>query len=196
MWLREVERRLASRPTRRLADAEGLTPAAVLVPLFVSGGSLWLLLIRRSGAVSQHAGQISFPGGVRHDDDEDEVATALRETGEELGVDPACVVVLGRLDEQRTSTGFLVSPVVGALPYPLELKPAWTEVDSVLRVPLHALARARLVEGQEVGGQQGSEPIFHHGPHRIWGATARIVEQLVARLSGSEPEGAPPRRSP
>lgn len=55
---------------------------------------------------------------------------------------------------------------------------------------------AGFVEGLEVGGQQVSGPVFHHGRHRIWGATARIVAQLVARLSGSEPEGAPPRRLP
>jgi 8-oxo-dGTP pyrophosphatase MutT (NUDIX family) len=78
-WLDDVERRIAARPSRRLTAAGAAARAAVLVPLYVADGQLWLILQRRSAGLSLHAGQLAFPGGMREEADADEVATALRE---------------------------------------------------------------------------------------------------------------------
>ena len=189
MWLEEVERLLAARPVRRSSSERNLTRAAVLVPLYVNAGELWLLLTRRAAGLPNHAGQMAFPGGVREDGDEDEVDTALRETHEELGVRPATVMVLGHLDDVLTPSGFVISPVVGALPFPLEVTPSGEEIESVVPIPFHTLANPRLVEYQElmVDGEVMVSPVFHYHGHRVWGATARMIADLVARLTGAEP---------
>jgi len=172
---------------RRRSLREGETAAAVLVPLYVAGGGLWVVLTRRAVALPNHAGQIAFPGGVRAPADEDEVATALREAGEELGIDRSGVVVLGQLDDAVTTTGFVVAPVVGALPYPLTMNPARGEVEAVVPVPFTYLANPEAVETEEIsaGGERIASPVFHYRGHRIWGATARIVSDLVTRLTGA-----------
>jgi len=186
VWLEEVERLLAARPVRRRAVEDGQQAAAVLVPLYVAGGGLWVVLTQRSESLPNHGGQFAFPGGGRKEGDEDEVATALREAGEELGIDPSLVLVLGQLDDVWTPTGFVVSPVVGALPYPLALTPSAGEVQAVVPVPFAYLANPEAVEAEEltVAGERVASPVFHYRGHRIWGATARIVSDLVSRLSG------------
>ncbi len=187
MWLEEVERLLAAHPIRRRRLAEGLSAAAVLVPLYAAGGSLWVILTRRAAALPNHGGQLAFPGGARAPSDEDEVATALREAGEELGIDPAGVLVLGHLDDAVTPSGYVVSPVVGAVPYPLDLHPSAAEVEAVVPVPFAYLANPEAVEVEEleVAGERIASPVFHYRGHRVWGATARIVSDLVGRLSGA-----------
>ncbi len=188
-WLLEVERKLAARPVLRVAEIEGLRRSAVLVPLQVVAGELWAVLTRRAENLPRHAGQVAFPGGAADSEDADEVATALREAREELGIDPASVIVLGHLNDQVTSTSFLVSPVVGALPATAELAPASGEVSAVLTVPLGVLARPDLIEEVVVGRGRARRvsPVLHCRGHRIAGATARIVSDLVERLTGAPP---------
>lgn len=158
----------------------------MLVPLYVADGQLWLILQRRSADLPLHAGQLAFPGGMREAADVDEVATALRETREELGIDGARVIVLGRLDDARTSTGYVVTPVVGAVPYPLELTLRPEEVEEVVAVPVAELLRPAAVEDQELvlGGETVRSPVYRWGELRIWGATARILADLLGRLAG------------
>ena len=186
MLFEEVERLLAARPVRRRPPIEGQTASAVLVPLYVAGGSLWVVVTRRTNSLPNHGGQYAFPGGVRQDGDEDEVATALREAGEELGVDSSVVLVLGQLDDVWTQTGFVISPVVGALPYPLALQPSAEEVEAVVPVPFAYLANPEAAETEElvVAGERVTSPVFHYRGHRVWGATALIISDLVCRLSG------------
>ena len=177
------------RPVRRIAQAEGMRCGAVLVPLLVASGELWVVLTRRADQLPRHAGQYAFPGGGREPEDSDEVATALRETREELGVDPAAVIVLGHLDDQVTSSDYLISPVVGALPANVELHPASGEVAAVVTLPLGFLARPELVEEQVVtrGGETIISPVLHYRAHRVSGATARIVTDLVERITSAPP---------
>jgi 8-oxo-dGTP pyrophosphatase MutT (NUDIX family) len=191
MWLEEVQRLLAAAPVRRKPAHDGFAAAAVLVPLDVAAGQLWVLLTRRTDSLPQHAGQLSFPGGAREDGDEDEVATALRETHEELGIAPPLVVVLGQLNDVWTPSGFLISPVVGAIPYPLTVRPASEEVEAVVQVPLTYLANPEAVEEQEleIAGERVVSPVYHYRDHRIWGATARILADLVGRLTGGAAAG-------
>jgi 8-oxo-dGTP pyrophosphatase MutT (NUDIX family) len=185
-WLDDVRRLIAGRSPRRLAPPDTAAQAAVLVPLYVADGQLWLILQRRSADLPLHAGQLAFPGGMRAAIDADEVATALRETCEELGIDPARVLVLGRLDDARTSTGYVVAPVVGAVPHPLELTLRPEEVDEVVAVPVAELLRQGAVEEQDVviGSERVRSPVYRYRDHRIWGATARILADLLARLAG------------
>ncbi len=187
-WFDEVRRLLEERPSRRLPPVEGLAQSAVLVPLYVADGRLWVLLTRRNASLPHHAGQYSFPGGVREPGDADDVATALRESREELGIDPGTVMVLGRLDDIRTPTGYQIAPVVGALPYPFAMAPAEEEVEAVVPVPYAYLANPEMVEEQEfvVDGRRVTAPVFHYRGHRVWGATARMLADLVERLSGAD----------
>ena len=186
MWLEEVERLLRAVPARRKSESDGLVAAAVLVPLYVAAGQLWVLLTRRTDSLPQHGGQLAFPGGVREEGDENEGATALREAHEELGLDPSHVVVLGQLNDVWTPSGFLISPVVGAIPYPLRVRPASEEVEAIVQVPFGYLAKPEVVEeeGLEVAGERVASPIYHYRSHRIWGATARILADLICRLTG------------
>jgi 8-oxo-dGTP pyrophosphatase MutT (NUDIX family) len=187
MWLEDVERLLAAAPVDRRVQTDGLIPAAVLVPLYVVAGELWVLLTRRARSLPAHGGQYSFPGGVREESDGDEVATALREAHEEIGLDPSLVVVLGHLNDVLTPTGFLISPIVGAIPYPLTVGPTSEEVDAVMPVPFTYLANPEAVEEREleIGGVRVVSPVYHYRSHRIWGATARIIADLTARVTGA-----------
>lgn len=185
VWFEEVARKLETQPVRRIhvPDAKA---AAVLVPLYVAGGELWVLLTRRADHLFHHPGQYAFPGGARDDGDVDEVACALRETREELGIPEEQVMILGHLDDLFTVTGFVISPVVGAIPYPHELTPDPREVAAVVPVPFSVVANPLLVEEQEFTwqGKTLRSPVLHYGPHRIWGATARILQDLLSRLTG------------
>ncbi len=183
-WLEELAERIGARPAVRLSEAERLRPAALLVPLQVQSGELRVVLIRRADSPLQHAGQLAFPGGEREVGDEDEVATALRKADEELGIAPDTVMVLGQLDEFCTPSGFSIAPVVGVLPSSVEPVPHADEVEAVVRLPLLYLANPALIEEQEVivAGLPIRSPIFHYPAHRIWGATARILADLLSRL--------------
>ncbi len=167
--------------------------AAVLVPLFCLGGELHLLLTKRTDTVEYHKGQISFPGGRHEEGDADLLATALRETYEEIGLLPQAVEVLGRLDEIETvGSGFAVTPFVGLVPNPAGLRPNRGEIEEMIELPLAAfmdpanLRIERIVrEGREM------EVLFYTcSDHVVWGATARIVRGLTA-LIADRAEGPP-----
>jgi 8-oxo-dGTP pyrophosphatase MutT (NUDIX family) len=162
-----------------------LKPAAVLIPIIEHGDMLSVLLTRRSSALRYHASQVSFPGGRMEMGDTDIRATALRETWEEVGIQPADVDVAGYLEPTPTITGYAVTAVVGILPPGIQLSIDPGEVERVFEVPLDFLL--------DVGNQQASEreyqgmrvPIveFRFDSERIWGATANILLNLRERLT-------------
>lgn len=186
-WFDDVSERLAAASILRIDD-DTLLRAAVLVPMFVQAHELWVLLTTRAGSLALHGGEIAFPGGAVDPGDEDETATALREAHEELGIDEVAVMILGQLSDVVTASGYLVAPVVGAVPFPLSLEPAPGEVEAVLSIPLSALANPRLVELQsiEVGGEAIESPVYHLPGATIRGATARIVADLVERITSPQ----------
>jgi hypothetical protein len=188
-WLAEVEGRLAVRPVLRISEAAGLKGAAALVPLFVDGGQLWLVLVRNTGTLDGDAGFVALPGGRRGAGDEDELATALREGAGMLGVDRSVPVVLGYLDDQPTGAGLVISPVVVALPSSASGGPVGGRSDGAVRLPFVALTRPDLVEHHELelAGERVLAPTLHYRSLRVGGATARIVVDLVERLTGSPP---------
>jgi hypothetical protein len=98
---------------------------------------------------------------------------------------------LGQLNDVWTPSGFLISPVVGAIPHPLTVRPASEEVEAVVQVPFTYLANPEAVEEQEleIAGERVVSPVYHYRDHRIWGATARILADLVGRLTGGAAAG-------
>ena len=165
-----------------LRSEGALRPAAVLVPLFEKEGEDHVLLTRRRADLRRHAGQISFPGGRVDPDDESSLAAALREASEEVGLAPSDVEVLGELSEQLVvMTGFRLTPWVGRVPYPYPFAPHPGEVEEILLVPLAHLARpgAHRTEIREVFGMWHEIHLFSLGRDTIWGATGRVLAELI-----------------
>jgi len=182
-WMAEIAARLDARERETVVPPEGRRRAAVLLPLFVRDGALRVLLTRRTDTVEHHRGQISFPGGVEEEDDDTPWATAVRETEEELGIAPGDVRLLGPLTPLVTVTDFFVEPFVGAIPYPHVLRPAAAEIAEVIDVPVAALLDPKTLERRLLPGRDEPTLFYHHGPHVIWGATARMLKELLDALS-------------
>ncbi len=190
-WVRE---RLASQDGvphfdgRLMMSAEACAtakPAAVLVPLVARPEGIQVLLTRRTEHLSDHAGQISFPGGRVEPDDRSAMETALRETEEEIGLPRQQVELLGALREYFIPTGYRVVPVVGWITPPFDLAPDPSEVAETFEAPLaYFFDPDRHVIQQDVRNgrlrQYYAIPWRHHN---IWGATAGILVDLYQVLA-------------
>ena len=164
-----------------------LVAAAVLVPLVVRPAGLTVLFTLRTPHLSDHAGQISFPGGRVDPGDHDELSAALREAEEEVGLAATQVRLVGRLDTYVTRTGFRVEPVVGLLTPPLALRPDPHEVAEVFEAPLDFLidpANCRRDSRIYEGGERFYWAIPWESRY-IWGATAGMLVNLADVLRGS-----------
>lgn len=157
--------------------SDGLMAASVLLPIVDRPEGLTLLLTKRADHLSNHPGQVSFPGGRAEPEDRDYRATALRETEEELGVAAHKVELIGRLDDYLTHTGFIVSPVVGIVQPPLELAPDPGEVAAAFEVPLtHLLDPQHHRRGEHVlEGKPRAFYVMDYNDYHIWGATAGML---------------------
>jgi 8-oxo-dGTP pyrophosphatase MutT (NUDIX family) len=159
--------------------------AAVLVPLYGWAEEPGLVFTERRADLRRHAGEISFPGGRPDEGDADLLATALREAEEEIALEPAAVELIGALPPTGTfASGYRIHPFVGEIPDPgeLDLRPNPDEVETLLTFSLH-----RLREGYEMRrlirrGVPIHTPTYEVEGHLIWGATARIVGDLLDRL--------------
>jgi len=156
------------------------TPAAVLVPLVVRSEGLTVLLTQRTAHLTDHAGQISFPGGRAEDFDDGPVATALRETEEEIGLARAHVDVLGSLPVYYTGTGYAVTPVVALVHPPFDLAADPREVAEIFEVPLPFLMdglnhQRILAELADIRRRFYAMP---YQDYYIWGATAGMLRNL------------------
>jgi 8-oxo-dGTP pyrophosphatase MutT (NUDIX family) len=163
-----------------MAPPARLRDAAVLVPLVDHAEGLTVIFTQRTAHLAAHAGQISFPGGGAEPGDADAIATALRETEEEIGLKPERVEVIGRLDTYVTRTGFRITPVVGFIRPPFILNPDPFEVAEIFEVPLSFILDPQSRK-RETRQFQGAERYFYAFPYDgryIWGATAGILVNL------------------
>jgi 8-oxo-dGTP pyrophosphatase MutT (NUDIX family) len=154
-----------------------LTPAGVLIPVMQRMSNLSVLLTQRSADLKHHAGQVSFPGGRMEAHDDDVRGAALRETHEEVGIEPRHVSVIGYLGAMPTITGYAVTPVVGLVSAAAELVIDRTEVEYAFEVPLEFLLDARNDHWVEREFQGRLFPMveFHYEDQRNWGATAQMI---------------------
>jgi 8-oxo-dGTP pyrophosphatase MutT (NUDIX family) len=166
-------------------DAGDIRPAAVLVPVVRQEDGLTVLFTRRTPHLQDHAGQISFPGGRAEPGDVSLEATALREAQEETGLPAERVELLGRLPEYVTVTGYRVTPVVGLITPPLELRSDPFEVAEIFEVPLaFFLDPENHLRNSMI--QEGKHRRYYAMPYRhyyIWGATAGMLMNLYGVLS-------------
>jgi 8-oxo-dGTP pyrophosphatase MutT (NUDIX family) len=165
-------------------DVHGRIDAAVLVPLYVSGGELHAVFTRRREDLRRHPGEISFPGGRQDDDETDLRLTALREAEEEIGLPARAVELVGALQPTPTiATNYAVYPFVGLIEPGRAWRPSAGEVAEVMEVPLSVLragyGRRRLLRR----GVPFRTDVYVVGDDVIWGATARMVGDLLDRLS-------------
>jgi 8-oxo-dGTP pyrophosphatase MutT (NUDIX family) len=183
--LEHIRTRLDMLTPEYIAD-DTLARAAVLLPLYNVGDEIHVLFTRRSELVEHHKGQISFPGGGYDESDSDLKVTAVRETWEEIGVEPDHIEVIGQLDEMITISNFLVRPFVGRLlrPAPYPFVHSEVEVAEIIEVPLahlqdeaNSFSELRTFQGREIVAYS-----FRYGDHLIWGATARILKQFLDLL--------------
>lgn len=178
LFFEKLRTRLRTVPSKTL-EASGLElkDASVLAPLFWRDDEPWALLTMRPLTLRTHPGQISFPGGGRDEGDVTPLHTALRETQEELGINPEDVDVLGMLGSMPTITAYYITPFVGVVPNGLSLSPN-AEVAEVLEAPLWRLRREKRVFFH------AERDVFVWGPgaHAVWGATWRMLNQLVEHI--------------
>ena len=166
-------------------SAEEIRPAAVLVPVVRREEGLTVLLTRRTAHLNDHAGQISFPGGRSEPSDAGPAATALRESTEEIGLASAQVEVLGELPQYITVTGYRVTPVVGLVNTPLDLRLDDFEVAEVFEVPLDFLLDPANHQSNCVyfGGRERRYYAMPYRQYYIWGATAGMLMNLYGFLT-------------
>lgn len=158
--------------------------AAVLIGLIDRGDDYGVLLTLRPESMTNHAGQVAFPGGRIEPDDVTPLAAALREASEEVGVDPVSITMLGQGDPYLTGTGFAISPFVGVLPPGFTPQPHPREVADVFETPLSFLmnpANHQRHEREYKGALRAYYAMPHNGRY-IWGATAGMIKSLYDRL--------------
>ena len=170
-------------PDQKPREARRLSPAAVLVPI-VQRAEPTILFTQRTEHLPRHAGQVSFPGGRAHEGDISLIETALRETQEETGIEPAFVTIAGFLEAFETGTGYAILPVVGMLAEGFSLTADVNEVADIFEVPLAFLIdpKNRQRQSREFQGRTRSFYSFTYKERYIWGATAAMLVNFGERL--------------
>ena len=171
--------RVADYDPRIITDEE--RDAAVLAPVVTREGEHYLLFTKRADHLGEHAGQMSFPGGGREPSDDDLLATALREAEEEVGLRADEADVVGRLDDIRTTTHYAVTPFVAEIP-DREYTPDEREVAEIALLPVAGLLDSANYESERREHPRYGESVVHFfrvNGYTVWGATARILVQLL-----------------
>jgi 8-oxo-dGTP pyrophosphatase MutT (NUDIX family) len=182
---KKIRQALSQRQKLHISDPRRIS-SAVLIPLYKKQGEYHILFIQRTDRVKDHKGQISFPGGAYEEGDDNLLQTALREAAEEVGLAAEDVEVLGELDDFRTiGSGYVISPFVARIPWPYQLKVDGWETEEVIEVPISALLdKSNVRQGRDI--LEGEEIVQYYYDYQgkvIWGATARILNQLLGILA-------------
>jgi 8-oxo-dGTP pyrophosphatase MutT (NUDIX family) len=174
----------------RSVVAEGFRPAAVLVLIQETQLEHYVTLIERAATLCLHSGEIAFPGGSVAAEDKDALAAALRESQEEIGIDPENVQIIGQLDQVTVAKRYLVTPFVGVVLSPYDVRPNEEEVRCVVSVPVSALLVADCFSAELYEADSRPRIIYHfrYKTLDIWGATARILKQLLEMAYGFQPD--------
>ena len=174
------------------ADPAGTRRAAVLIPIINRTSGAYLLFTKRADWLSRHPGQMSFPGGAREPSDDGPVSTAIREATEEVGIRPDEIEVVGRLPAIRTISDFTVSPIVSRVA-DRRYVPDGEEIVEVVILPVDAFLESENHHREWREGPDGtSEPVeyFEIDEYTVWGATGRLVAQLLELTTDWEhPDG-------
>lgn len=158
-------------------------PGGVMILLYPKNGEIYLPLMKRPSYDGAHSGQVSFPGGKVELEDKDLIATALRETEEEIGVKQSEIAVLGQLSELFIiASNFKVFPSLGLMQFTPDFVPDPYEVESVLQVPLGQLwdKSRQGIQEMRFGQYTIHSPYFEIEGHKVWGATAMMLSELIA----------------
>ncbi|HEX9091193.1 MAG TPA: CoA pyrophosphatase, partial [Anaerolineales bacterium] len=152
-----------------------------------------ILFTRRTNSVAEHQGQVAFPGGRSDPTDTTPEMTALREAHEEIGLDPKQVRILGRMDSMWTISNYLVTPIVGVIPWPFPVQLEETEVSTVFSIPLDWLADPanHEVRYRDIPNpiakilHRDVHPVIYFEPYNnetLWGVSAEITQRLIEIL--------------
>ena len=182
---------------KRYIVATSRVSAAVLLPIYYKHGQYYILFTKRTEKVKEHKGEMSFPGGAYQEGDGTLVNTALRECAEEIGLMTDDIEVLGELDDTVTLTsGYIITPFVALIPSSYQFQVNREEIEEIIEVPVSALLendclckRAGILEGKVIDLYY-----YHYKEQVIWGATARILNQLlgvIALFMESKSDGEP-----
>ncbi len=179
---------LAALEPRKLLDGYS-REAAVLMPFFKIENEYFLLLTLRTHEVETHKGQISFPGGMR-EENEDLWSTALRETHEEVGIEGSKIMPLGKFHDYLSITGYRVSPFAGYIETPFKTIPQAREVADILHVPVKTFLNPDLLRIEKSDRHAGETHLYFYtfGAHQIWGLTARIIKDFFDMLQATSDE--------
>ena len=182
---KKLKQALSLRQKLYISDPRRIA-SAVLIPMYKKQGEYHILFIQRTDRVKDHKGQISFPGGAYEEGDDNLRQTALREATEEVGLAAEDVEVLGELDDLRTiGSNYVISPFVARMPWPYRLKVDEWETEEVIEVPLSVLLDTSNISQDKtiLEGEEIDQYYYHYQDKVIWGATARILNQLLAILA-------------
>jgi 8-oxo-dGTP pyrophosphatase MutT (NUDIX family) len=188
-WILDLRHRLATPPPARLPPAEASRRAAVLVPLYVDAGALWVVLTRRAAGLPYHRDQIAFPGGAI-EPGEESWAAALREAHEEIGLDLGTVKVLGRLPERVSIASYLVHVFVARIPPPMNLRCDPSEVDALLEIAVPDLQDSARWQWRDLVARAGVHrrvPFYECAGGPLWGLTAILTLDLLGRFRSADP---------
>ena len=172
-------------PDMNLDQKFNFLEASVLIPILTFKKDLEILLTKRSNSLKNHPGQIAFPGGKKDQIDSSPIETALRETQEEVGLNPKNVEIIASLPSHKTATGFVIKPYLGLINQPFSETLRQGEVDEIFTVPYEYILNEKnfSIQTRKWNGSQRSYYVVPYGPYYIWGATARILLNLSRALS-------------